>query len=59
VNFWNFRTDVKGLVFNLEEHHVGVILLGQTELIKEGDIVKTTKRIFEVPVGEELLGTCC
>ena len=51
-----FPHDVKGLVFNLEEHHVGVILLGQSEKIKEGDLVKTTKRIFEVPVGEELLG---
>jgi len=51
-----FPHNVKGLVFNLEEHHVGVILLGQTDLIKEGDTVKTTKRIFEVPVGEALLG---
>lgn len=51
-----FPHHVKGLVFNLEEHTVGVILLGQSELIKEGDTVKTTKRIFEVPVGEELLG---
>jgi F-type H+/Na+-transporting ATPase subunit alpha len=51
-----FPEGVKGLVFNLEEHHVGVILLGESEKIKEGDLVKTTKRIFEVPVGEELLG---
>lgn len=51
-----FPHNVKGLVFNLEEHHVGVILLGESEKIKEGDLVKTTKRIFEVPVGEELLG---
>jgi len=51
-----FPHDVKGLVFNLEEHHVGVILLGRSELIREGDLVKTTKRIFEVPVGDELLG---
>ena len=51
-----FPHHVKGLVFNLEEHHVGVILLGESEKIKEGDLVKTTKRIFEVPVGEELLG---
>jgi F-type H+-transporting ATPase subunit alpha len=43
-------------VFNLEEDQVGVILLGQTDLIKEGDMVKTTKRIFEVPVGKGLLG---
>ena len=51
-----FPNNVKGLVFNLEEHSVGVILLGHSELIKEGDTVKTTKRIFEVPVGEALLG---
>lgn len=51
-----FPHGVKGLVFNLEEDQVGVILLGQSDLIKEGDIVKTTKRIFEVPVGEALLG---
>ncbi|MFP4186876.1 MAG: F0F1 ATP synthase subunit alpha [Acholeplasmataceae bacterium] len=51
-----FPHGVKGLVFNLEEHHVGVILLGDSDMIREGDLVKTTKRIFEVPVGEELLG---
>ena len=51
-----FPHDVKGLVFNLEESHVGVILLGQSDLIKEGDLVKTTKKIFEVPVGENMLG---
>lgn len=51
-----FPHGVRGLVFNLEEHHVGVILLGDSDRIKEGDLVKTTKRIFEVPVGEALLG---
>ncbi len=51
-----FPNNVKGLVFNLEEHSVGVILLGESDKIKEGDLVKTTKRIFEVPVGPELLG---
>lgn len=51
-----FPHGVKGLVFNLEEDQVGVILLGETDKIKEGDMVKTTKRIFEVPVGEALLG---
>jgi F-type H+/Na+-transporting ATPase subunit alpha len=51
-----FPHNVRGLVFNLETHHVGVILLGESEKIKEGDLVKTTKRIFEVPVGESLLG---
>lgn len=51
-----FPHGVKGLVFNLEESHVGVILLGQSDLIKEGDLVKTSKKIFEVPVGEAMLG---
>ncbi len=51
-----FPHGVKGLVFNLEEDQVGVILLGESDLIKEGDLVKTTKRIFEVPVGDALLG---
>ncbi|MGE4320618.1 MAG: F0F1 ATP synthase subunit alpha [Acholeplasmataceae bacterium] len=52
----DFPHGVKGLVFNLEEDQVGVILLGNSDLIKEGDMVKTTKRIFEVPVGDALLG---
>ncbi len=51
-----FPHNVKGLVFNLEEDQVGVILLGDVDKIKEGDLVKTTKRIFEVPVGNALLG---
>jgi F-type H+-transporting ATPase subunit alpha len=51
-----FPHNVTGLVFNLEAHSVGVILLGESDKIKEGDMVKTTKRIFEVPVGEVLLG---
>jgi F-type H+/Na+-transporting ATPase subunit alpha len=51
-----FPHGVSGLVFNLEEQSVGVILLGESHLIKEGDLVKTTQRIFEVPVGEALLG---
>jgi len=48
--------DVKGLVFNLEQFHVGIILFGRTDLIKEGDNVRATKKIFEVPVGDDLLG---
>jgi F-type H+-transporting ATPase subunit alpha len=51
-----FPKGVTGLVFNLEEETVGVILLGESHLIKEGDLVKTTGKIFEVPVGEGLLG---
>ncbi len=51
-----FPNDLYGMVLNLEANHVGVILLGNTQLIQEGDIVKRTKRILEVPVGEELIG---
>ncbi|MBD3226230.1 MAG: F0F1 ATP synthase subunit alpha [Caldithrix sp.] len=48
--------DVMGMVFNLEEDNVGVILFGEDTLIKEGDEVKRTKRVVEVPTGENLLG---
>lgn len=51
-----FPNDVYGLVLNLEEDHVGVVLLSTTQSIKEGDIVKRTKRTIEVPVGDALLG---
>lgn len=51
-----FPNDLYGMVQNLEQSHVGVILLGSTKLVKEGDIVKRTGRILEVPVGEELIG---
>ena len=51
-----FPNDVYGLTMNLEKEHVGVVLLGDDTLIKEGDTVKRTKRVMEVPVGDELLG---
>ena len=51
-----FPHDVFGIALNLEEDNVGVVLLGETDLIKEGDIVKRTKRVISVPVGEELIG---
>lgn len=51
-----FPNDIYGLVLNLEEDHVGVALLSTTQSIKEGDIVKRTKRTIEVPVGDALLG---
>src|SRR6476660_3235045 len=47
---------VSGMVLNLEEDNVGVALLGKFESVREGDTVKRTGRIVEVPVGEELLG---
>ena len=51
-----FPHDVYGLVMNLEADHVGVVLLGDDSLVKEGDEVKRTKRVMEVPVGEAMLG---
>jgi F-type H+-transporting ATPase subunit alpha len=51
-----FPGDVRGMVFNLEEDNVGVVLLGSDRNINEGDTVRTTGRIVEVPVGEALLG---
>lgn len=51
-----FPNDVFGMVQNLEKDHVGAILLNDSTLIKEGDQVKTTGKILEVPVGEEMIG---
>ncbi|MEJ2231439.1 MAG: F0F1 ATP synthase subunit alpha, partial [Nitrospirales bacterium] len=51
-----FPGDVFGMVLNLEEDNVGVVLLGEDTGIREGDPVKRTRRIAEVPVGEGLVG---
>ena len=51
-----FPGDVYGMVLNLEEDNVGVVLLGSASNIEEGDIVKNTGRVVEVPVGDALLG---
>ncbi|MEJ2158220.1 MAG: F0F1 ATP synthase subunit alpha, partial [Desulfobacteraceae bacterium] len=51
-----FPGGVLGLVLNLEEDNVGVAIMGDDTAIKEGDIVKRTGRIAEVPVGEAVLG---
>src|SRR5215210_6024623 len=51
-----FPHDVTGLALNLESDNVGVVLFGDWTKIVEGDTVKRTKRLLEVPVGEELLG---
>ncbi len=51
-----FENGVYGMVMNLEEDHIGVVLLGSDKEIKEGDIVKRTGRVVEVPVGEMMLG---
>jgi len=51
-----FPRDVYGLALNLEEDSVGAVLLGETHLVKEGDLVKRTHRIMEVPSGPALIG---
>jgi F-type H+-transporting ATPase subunit alpha len=51
-----FANGVMGMALNLEEDNVGVVILGPYTAIKEGDQVKRTGRIMEVPVGEALLG---
>ena len=51
-----FPNDVFGMVLNLEEDNVGCILFGESQSIKEGDIVKRTGRVASMPVGEAMLG---
>ncbi len=50
------RANIYGMTLNLEEDNIGVVLLGPYAHIKEGDIVRSTGRIVEVPVGEALIG---
>ena len=51
-----FDNDVKGIVLNLEQDNVGVVILGETNNINEGDIVKRTDKIASINVGEGLVG---
>lgn len=51
-----FPHEIIGMVLNLDEDSVGCVLFGDSSLIKEGDIVKRTKRVASIPVGEEFLG---
>ena len=51
-----FPNNIYGMVFNLNEDSVGVVMLGSDRTIKEGDIVKRTGRVVDVPVGDALLG---
>ncbi|MEJ2542460.1 MAG: F0F1 ATP synthase subunit alpha [Calditrichaceae bacterium] len=51
-----FPHEVMGMVLNLEEDNVGVILFGEDRLIKEGDTVKRTKQVIQIPVGDALVG---
>jgi len=51
-----FPHDVRGLALNLEEDKVGAVLFGEFQKVKEGDLVKRTGRIMDVPVGDALIG---
>lgn len=51
-----FPGEIYGMVLNLEEDNVGAVLLGNHRNVNEGDIVKTTGRVVEVPVGDALCG---
>jgi len=51
-----FPNEIYGMVLNLEEDNVGAVLLGDSKNINEGDTVKTTGRVVEVPVGNMMLG---
>merc|ERR1711874_472031 len=51
-----FSSGLKGMALNLEADNVGVVVFGNDKLIKEGDVVKRTGAIVDVPVGSELLG---
>lgn len=51
-----FPGEISGMVLNLEEDSVGVVIFGEDKNIKEGDVVKRTGKIVQVPVGEALLG---
>jgi len=51
-----FSGKLFGMVLNLEEDNVGVAVLGEVTHIKEGDVVKRTGRIVEVPVGKSVIG---
>ena len=52
----NFPNNIYGLALNLERDSVGAVILGDYKSISEGDTVKCTGNILEVPVGNELLG---
>ena len=51
-----FPGNVKGMALNLEQDNVGAVIFGDDRNIKEGDTVKRTKKILEVPIGKNLLG---
>ena len=52
----NFDSGLEGMVLNLEEDNVGIVLFGSSEQIKEGDSLKRTKKIASIKVGEKIIG---
>jgi F-type H+/Na+-transporting ATPase subunit alpha len=52
----DFSGGVVGIAFNVDEHEIGVVLLGEYENLRAGDLVERTGRVMDVPVGDELLG---
>jgi F-type H+-transporting ATPase subunit alpha len=52
----SFESGLEGMVLNLEEDNVGVVLFGSSEQIKEGDRLKRTKKIASIKVGEKIIG---
>lgn len=52
----NFSSGISGMALNLEADNVGIVVLGNDREIQEGDVVKRTGLIMDVPVGEEMLG---
>jgi F-type H+-transporting ATPase subunit alpha len=52
----DFPRNVSGIALNLEEESVGAVLLGETQLVREGDLVRRTHRIMQVPAGPALIG---
>ena len=52
----SFDGGLEGMVLNLEEDHVGIVLLGSSNRVKEGDSVKRTGRISSIKVGENIIG---
>ena len=51
-----FPGEITGIVFNLEEDNVGIVIFGEEKNIREGDVVKRTGKISQVPVGDALIG---
>lgn len=51
-----FENGAQGIVFNIEEDNVGIVILGDDKNIKEGEVIKREKQFFKVPIGKNLLG---